>query len=153
LHQRGPSERPMPRIRAGLLMYRIKDGALEVLLAHSFASRMKGHGRFSRATLAIVGWHRWPRCPSWLTSSPAPSQSSSRTTTANPGLWTMLPRRGTVFGTGLREPSCLCHRPAVLSLCLTSRTISSIRNGCKRVGSFSSFARHSIKTLSDVFSS
>jgi len=47
----------------------------------------------------------------------------------------------------------LCHRLSLLSLRLTSRTISSIWNGCKRVGSFSSFARHSIKILSDPCSS
>jgi hypothetical protein len=67
--------------------------------------------------------------------------------------WTMLPRLGTILGSDLREPSCLCHRPAVLSLCLASRTISSIRNGGKRDGSFSSFARHAVKTLSAPFSS
>ena len=53
----------------------------------------------------------------------------------------------------LSEPSYLCYRLASLRLRLTSRTSSSIWCGLKRDGSFSSFARHSINTLSDLFPS
>ena len=51
---------------------------------------------------------------------------------------------------GRSAPFSLCHRLRLLSLRWTSRTILSIWNGRKMVGSFSSFARHSIKTLSDL---
>jgi len=43
--------------------------------------------------------------------------------------WTMLPRLGTILGSDLHEPSCLCHGLTLLSLCLAARTIASIRNG------------------------
>lgn len=43
-----------------------------------------------------------------------------------------------------------CHPVAVLSLPLTTRTSSSIWNGFRRVGSFSSFAHHSINTRSGL---
>jgi hypothetical protein len=65
----------------------------------------------------------------------------------------MFPRRGTISGTDLRELSRLRHGLALLSLCLAARTISSIWNGFKEVGSFSSFARHAIKILFNPFSS
>ena len=43
----------MPRLSAGLLMYRIKDGAIQVLLAHPggpyFVNKDDGAGRFPRA--------------------------------------------------------------------------------------------------------
>ena len=46
----------MPRLSAGLLMYRIKDGAIQVLLAHPggpyFVNKDDGStGRFPRANL------------------------------------------------------------------------------------------------------
>src|SRR5580704_2287874 len=45
----------------------------------------------------------------------------------------------------------LCHCLALPSLCLTSRTIWSIWNGCKRLGSFANVARHFAKTVSGLF--
>jgi hypothetical protein len=58
-----------------------------------------------------------------------------------------------VFGLTPPTRPDLCHSWALLSLRLTSRTIWSIWNGCKRLGSFSNVARHFAKTVSGLFCS
>src|ERR1700722_1786911 len=53
----------------------------------------------------------------------------------------------------MSEPFYLSDWLMLSSLRLTSRTIWSIWNGCKRLGSFSNVARHFAKTVSGLFCS
>ncbi len=54
---------------------------------------------------------------------------------------------------GVSEPFYLSDRLPPPSRRLTSRTIWSIWNGCKRLGSFANIARHFAKTVSGLFCS